>query len=376
MPIRRTLFILSFLSAAALPLSGCDESVGAPAGGTASAGAGAGSSINEGSELTVDVPETERVYIDLAKPAVVTPADGPSSLEWGLAMSGYDVLTNSGPSGPGAGSAFGPLDTVEIQADTRPVVPFVTPDTTGGAFLDWWKYDNTAHVIWSRYHIVGVKDKDRLWKVQVLTFYGEQAGAPVSALYQIRYAEVTSGGSSPTVTLTNIDGTAGGPSPPDSAPSDCLDLDKGAIIPLTPPQAVTSTTWHLCFRRNIISVNGEFGGPKGVLAVDLDAASTEKETLDEVKARTADNELPRFEAIDYAALTAPDLVYRGDRIITAFTDLWVLPGTSPPALRDASWLVMGPDGTSNYVMVFNKFEGATQASPGKVTMHIKAVKGE
>jgi hypothetical protein len=106
----------------------------------------------------------------------------------------------------------------------------------------------------------------------------------------------------------------------------------------------------------------------------MDAAKTEGETLDAVKARTPDSELPRFVAADYAALTAPDLVYRGDRIVTAFTDLWLEPGSSPPAPRDASWLVIGPDGASNYVLVFNKFEGATEKTPGEVTLHIKAVK--
>jgi len=200
-------FLFASLSVAALPLSGCDESVGKPHDGAGGSGSGGGSSINEGTELTVDVPETDRVYIDLAKAAVVTPADGTASLDWDLALSGYDVLTNSGPSGPGNGSAFGPLDAVEIQADTRPVVPFVTPDTTGGAFLDWWKYDNIEHVIWSRYHIYGVQDGARLWKVQVLTFYGEEQGAPVSARYQVRYAEVLNGSALPITTITNIDGT-------------------------------------------------------------------------------------------------------------------------------------------------------------------------
>lgn len=371
--LRRTLISLAFC-AALIPLSGCDESVGTPPAGTG-AGTGGQDALNEGTELTVDVPETGRVYIDLAKAAVVTPKDGPNSLEWSLAMSGYDVLTNSGPSGPGDGSAFGPLDSVEIQADTKPVVPFVTPDTTGGAFLDWWKYDNVEHVIWSRYHLYGIKDGARYWKVQVITFYGVQQGAPVSALYQIRYAEVKNGSVGPTTTLTDIDGTAGGPSPLDSTPSDCLDLDTGALIPLTPAEAIASTAWHLCFRRSIINVNGEYGGPKGVLAVDLDAAQTEGETLEAVKMKTADSELPRFDALDDLILGAPGLVYRGDHIVTAFTDLWTLPGSSPPALRDAAWLVIGPDGTSNYVIVFNKFEGATTKTPGKVTMHIKAVKG-
>lgn len=358
-----------------LLFAGCDESVGKPSGAAGDPGGtgGAGGKSTAGTELVVEVPETGRVYVDLSEAAVVTPADGSASTEWDLALSGYDVLTNSGPSGPGNGSAFGPLDSVEIQADTIPAVPFLTPDTTGGAFLDWWKYDNTEHVIWSRYHIYGIKDGDRLWKLQVLTFYGEQQGAPVSALYQVRYAEVKSGSIGPITTLTNIDGTAGGASPLDSTPSDCLDLASGTLIPLTPAEALASKDWHLCFRRSVVSVNGEFGGPRGVLAVDMDAAKTAGETLEAVKERTAASELPRFESIDYAALTSPELSYRGDLIVTAFTDLWVLPGSGPRELRDAAWLVVGADGKSNFVIVFDKFEGATAKTPGKVTMRVKAV---
>ncbi len=182
-------------------------------------------------------------------------------------------------------------------------------------------------------------------------------------------------GVGPTTTLVDIDGTAGGPSPLDTTPSDCLALDTGKLLSLTPAEALTSTAWHLCFRRAIINVNGDYGGPKGASAVDMDAAQTESETLDSVKAKTAASELARFDAVDYAALTAPGLVYQGDHIVTAFTDLWTLPGSSPPALRDAAWLVIGPDGTSNYVIVFNKFEGATAKTPGRVTMHVKPVKG-
>lgn len=366
---------LSALVFAALLLAGCSEEVGGASTTGASSGTTTGTpGINEGTELRFDVPETERVHIALAKPEVVTPADGATSLDWDLAMTGYDVLTNSGPSGAGNGSGFGPLDPIEFLGDVVPVVPFLAPDATGGAFLDWWKYDNGAHVIWSRYHIYGIKDGSKLWKVQILSFYGDEQGSPVSALYQIRYAEVLEGGSGPTQTLTKIDGTAGGPSPPETAPSDCLDLGSGAIIPLTPPEAQASTAWHICFRRSEIFVNGEVGGPKGVLAVDIDAAKTAGESLDEVKVKTADSELPRFESIDWAALTAPDLVYRGDRIVTTFTDLWLEPGADPPAPKDVAWLVVGADGVTKFLLRFDAFEGATAKSPGKVTMRVKTVK--
>lgn len=367
----RAFFALVF---AAPLLAGCSEEVGGTTTGSPGGTTTGGPQVNEGTELSFDVPETARVYVDLAEPAVIAPADGEASLDWDLALTGYDVLTNSGPSGPGDGSGFGPLDPIEFLGSVVPVVPFLAPDATGGAFLDWWKYDNTEHVIWSRYHVYGVKDGARLWKVQILSFYGEQQGAPTSGLYQARFAEVFEGSVGPVTTLTKIDGTAGGPSPPPTAKSDCLNLDSGALIPLTPGEAQASTAWHLCFRRSEIFVNGEEGGPKGALAVDIDAKQTAGESLAEVKAKTAETELARFEGIDHATLTAPDLVYRGDRIVTTFTDLWLEPGADPPAPKDVAWLVVGANGTSNFLLRFDRFEGATAKSPGKVTMRVKTVK--
>src|SRR5690606_32622944 len=123
-----------------------------------------------------------------------------------------------------------------------------------------------------------------------------------------------------TVTLTQIDGTASGAGGYDVAPADCLDLASGKLIPLTPEQASASSDWHLCFRRDAITVNGELGGPGNVGAVNLDAASLKSETPDQIKARTADTELARFEAVDAATFASAN--FRGDRIVSAFDGGW------------------------------------------------------
>ena len=75
-----------------------------------------------------------------------------------LAFEGYDVFTNSGPSGGGAARAFGTLSTAVFLDDVSPQVPFESSDATGGAFLRWWFYDGSDHVLYSRFHTYGVKD--------------------------------------------------------------------------------------------------------------------------------------------------------------------------------------------------------------------------
>jgi hypothetical protein len=60
--------------------------------------------------------------------------------------------------------------------------------------------------------------------------------------------------------------------------------------------------------------------------------------------------------------------------VTTFTDLWLEPGANPPAPKDVAWLVVGADGTTNFLLRFDGFEGPTAKSPGKVTMRVKTVK--
>ncbi|MCK6589035.1 MAG: HmuY family protein [Polyangiaceae bacterium] len=146
--------------------------------------------------LEIDVPSTGRVFVELTTPAVVeVPGDPLTSTAWDMAFEGYDVFTNSGVSGPGESGALGPYAPAIFDSGIDPGAPILTRDAIGGPFHLWYGYDytNPAHVLYSRFHVFGVKDGDRLWKVQVLSYYGEVEGAPVSALYRIRYAELMPG---------------------------------------------------------------------------------------------------------------------------------------------------------------------------------------
>lgn len=350
---------------------GDEAGPGATQNGATDAGTGsdAGEAFNAGEELRVTVPASGRVYAKLTSPpAVVTPADAKSDKSWDIAFEGLDVYTNSGPSGPGASMAFGPLAPIVFLEDIAPDVPFLSADKAGGAFIRWYFYEGPPnHALYSRFHVFGVKDGDKLYRVQVLGYYGNRDGAPVSALYKIRWAEV----GQPAKEAVDLDGTAGGTTDPD-APSECIDLGSGQRMMLTPAEARASSAWHLCFRRQDIAVNGESGGPRGVGAVDFDADKTATEKLDEVIARTSESELSRFDAVTAADFA--NQTFRGDRIVSAFSDLWTERGANPAAPGKFAWLVVGADGKKRYLLGFSRFEGATATSPGTIVMRVKAAK--
>ena len=86
----------SFAAALLLLTPACSDDVGEP-GST-----GGAQTPEDGALLEVDVPASGRVFLRLATPEIVVPADdGAASTDWDLALSGYDVFTNSGLSGPG-----------------------------------------------------------------------------------------------------------------------------------------------------------------------------------------------------------------------------------------------------------------------------------
>lgn len=323
--------------------------------------------------VRVEGADKQRVYVDLAEAAVVEP-DPKTQAQWDLALDGFDVFTNSGPSGSGDGAAFGPGSELDILFPTVPEVPFLRADTTAGAFVDWYVYDGSTHALYSRFHIYGIQRGERLFKLQLLGYYGEQLGAPVSALYTLRYAEVTEEGSDEIVVIEGIDATAGGPSRSDEQPSGCVALADGSQLQLTPAQAAKSKQWDLCFRRDTISVNGELGGPGETAAVDLSAAELAHESLDEVMERSADSELAGFTAVDREALLDERLEYRGDRVISALSGRWLTGSGSARELNRASWLVRGADGEILFIVVFDELE-VTADGVRAVTLHVRQVEG-
>ncbi len=353
---------------------GCKSSSIGDGPDTGAAGSDGGGVLpGAGIELTVG-PDT-RTFVELGTPMVVdVDGTGADSIAWDIALSGHDVFTNGGISGPGNSSAFGPLSAPTYLTDTAPEVPLMLKDRAGGALLDWYDYGGATHQLFSRYHVYGLRDGPRLFKLQVLSYYGEEQGAPVPALLHVRYAEVTETGIGEVHDVAQIDATAGGSKDDDKQPSGCLNLDTEEISALTPAEAVKSETWQVCFRRESISVNGGLSGPRGMEAVDLEGADTTAETEAQIQKRTAATEQKLFDGIDFAALSDASLAYRPDGVVTAFGQRWLEPGTDPLELSNSVWLVIGADSSSKYLLRFSGLTGDPASEQATLSLEAKSVR--
>lgn len=215
---------------------------------------------------------------------------------------------------------------------------------------------------------------DELYKVQIVGYYGEVQGAPVSAVYALRVADLSGGGSGETVLLEGIDGTAGGLSPTAEDPSACLRLSDLSLSSLTPAEALVSSDWDLCFRRSNISVNGGEAGPGGVEAVNLMSDAVASERLEEVKARPPESELAAFESITAGDLEMPGLVWLSDGVRSAFTGAWLDTSVAPAVPERACFLVAADDGSTPFLVLPEAitFEGS---SPKTVSLRFKKLEG-
>lgn len=344
--------------------------------GTGEEGAGGArdpSGMGDSDVLELTVSPDGRTFVELSQPSEVRVAgDGEASIAWDLALRGREIFINGGISGPGNAGAFGPLSAPTYLTDTAPDVPLLFKDRAGGAFIDW--YDYADHRLFSRYHVYGLRDGERLFKVQILGYYGQGPSGLVPALYRVRYAEVTPRGNGKTHDVLGIDASAGGNKDDDQEPSACLELDTEQVSPLTPDEARVSDAWQLCFRRESIAVNGGLSGPRGMAAVDLQAAATAHETEAEVQKRSPASELALFEGVDFAALDPAQLSYRTDGIVTAFGQRWLEPGSEPLAVNRGVWLVVGADGAAKYLLKFSNLVGDPAREAATLNLEAKSVR--
>ena len=90
-----------------------------------------------------------------------------------------------------------------------------------------------------------------------------------------------------------------------------------------------------------------------------------------MSARTPESEQARFDGVTVASFEGR--AFRGDRAISAFSDLWIERGSDPVAPRRAAFSVTAADGRSKYLVGAARFEGATSTSVGTAILRVKAV---
>ncbi len=326
--------------------------------------------------LRLSVGPDQRAFIELSRSvALKLPADGRESLAWDLALQGRSIFTNGGVSGPGSAAAFGPLSAPTFLSDTAPDTPRLFTDRAGGALIDWYFYAGNTHRVLSRYHVYGLRDGERLFKLQLLDYYETKEAALVSAQYRIRFAEVFPDGSrGETREVAGIDASVSTGTGPADTPSACLDLDSPEVLALTVAEAAARRDWHLCFRREAVAVNGGVSGPRGVEAVDLQAADTPSETQQQIEERDVATELPAFDAVDHEVLSDPTLAWQADGVATAFGARWLEPGPPPLRPSDSVWLVIAADGVSKYLLRFEELRGDPARGPAQLSLRSKPVR--
>ena len=297
----------------------------------------------------------DSVYIDLAVPAVVQNADRSRS-NWDLHFDGLEVYTNSGAAGPGEGASFGPTSELELLFDTAPDVP-MRADLSDGAMSNWYWFANNGII--SRFRAYGVRDgSGRLFKLQVVSYYGQTGSESESGIYSIRFAEVTETGNGEIVQLSGIDARAGGVSIPAGAAAGCVDLARGEQYLLNKEEWLERGDWHLCFQRTEIFVNGGLSGPGQVAVVDLEqdpAASSPDPVSSDEAMRTAESDLQRFERIGYAELSQSNLPWQREyRVQPRIGDNWLSEDRQTPI--PGSWIVRGADGLRHYALFFTALD--------------------
>lgn len=325
-----------------------------------------------GTELSFEL--SEQVYIDLAVPRVVTATD-PTRLDWDLRFEQFQAFTNGGAAGAGAGASFGPSTDLDLLFDTIPDVP-MRADLSDGAMMGWFWFSDAG--IASRYHIYGLRDAEgHLFKVQVLGYYGGNDAGRVSAQITLRYAEVTADGVGETQELANIDASSGGISAPADAPSGCVNLARGETVELTRAEWASSTDWHLCFQRTDVFINQGLSGPGNVAAVDLEVDPETGQDLgltDAERARSADSERARFDAVSYEDLSRSSLGW--DKVYDVLPRIgtrWLQGSPEEPSLVPGTWFIRGADGDHNYAVYFTAVSPSSPTAGARVNMQVKAL---
>lgn len=134
-------------------------------------------------------------YFDFSTGATVSPSDPGNSLDWDLRFHDFVIAQNSGPSGTGGCAAFPAYQ--EINDPTDIVLftsqPFGAPlfqDIPGSVLTDWYNYNGQTHELTSKDKVYLIRSEDKLYKMKVQGYYGDEGGGPISAIYTFIWNEL------------------------------------------------------------------------------------------------------------------------------------------------------------------------------------------
>lgn len=145
----------------------------------------AGAPLGATRQTVVDV-SGGRVYFDLSAGAVSTAA------QWDIALEGYDIRVNGGASGSGQAAAVAATESfAAITNAASPPASVFRGDSYGGVFKarPWYRYNltGTDHQIWPTFNVYLLRRGERMYKVQLTSYYGP---AGETRRITLRYARI------------------------------------------------------------------------------------------------------------------------------------------------------------------------------------------
>ena len=199
-----------------------------------------------------------------------------SSDEWDLKFEGWQILTNGGISGDHAGGGV-PMKADHYDDISATNVPgMVFTDNYGSVFDNWYDADmENSFTISTKGYVYLVKKEEKIYKISIVSYYGEAQGSPVSAMYTIKMADMDD--PEDVATIEGINATAGGSEATGSAAY--FSLENG-ILEMTDEGAEDSTDWDMSFKRYNINLNSGVSGSGNVkgfklITMDFDSVKTE-----------------------------------------------------------------------------------------------------
>jgi hypothetical protein len=133
------------------------------------------------------------IYVDFSTGAITDPTDPGNSTDWDLEFNNYEVHQNASMFGPGQCGTYevwqdqtDPTDYYETpSAPTAPQAYFA--DSFGSVMANWYNYDGDTHILTSKNHVYAVRIGDHYYKLQIISYYKDIGGTPVSGWYTFRW---------------------------------------------------------------------------------------------------------------------------------------------------------------------------------------------